>query len=134
LKKDGQIQGNMAWIDPVSGLTWQVESPGMMNWPGAMGYANSLVLGGCKDWRLPEASELETLLDRGELLDPARYRPSMRKEVPFRDSLAYWSSTTFGENTDNAWIVMFDGGYVLSYNKRNSYHVRCVRGSPNYGG
>ena len=131
MEEDGHVQGNLAWIDPVSGLAWQVESPGMMNWAGAMGYANSLLLGGYNDWRLPEASELETLLDRGELLDAARYRPSMRKEVPFRDSLAYWSSTTFGENTSNAWIVMFDGAYVLSYNKRNRYHVLCVRGSPN---
>jgi len=115
----------------VSGLAWQVESPGTMNWAEAMGYANSLLLGGYHDWRLPEASELETLLDRNELLDVARYRPSMRKEIPFRDALAYWSSTTFGENTNNAWIVMFNGAYVLSYNKRNRYHVRCVRGYPN---
>jgi len=78
--------------------------------------------------RLPEAGELETLLDRSGLLDATRYRPSMRKEIPFRDALAYWSSTTFGENRNSAWIVMFDGAYVLSYNKRNRYHVRCVRG------
>ena len=55
-------------------------------------------------------------------------RHLLGREVPFRDALAYWSSTTFGENTKNAWIVMFDGAYVLSYNKRNTYHVRCVRG------
>jgi len=126
LEKDGQVQGNLIWIDPVSGLAWQVESPGIMNWAEAVGYADALLLGGYRDFRLPEASELETLLDRGQLLDATRYRPSMRKEVPFRDSLSYWSSTTFGENTNNAWIVMFDGGYVLSYNKRNRYHVRCV--------
>ena len=126
MEKDGQVQGNLIWIDPVSGLAWQVESPGIMNWAEAVGYADALLLGGYRDFRLPAAGELETLLDRSELLDATRYRPSMRKEVPFRDSLSYWSSTTFGENTNNAWIVMFDGGYVLSYNKRNRYHVRCV--------
>jgi len=127
LEKGGQVKENLTWIDPLSGLAWQIESPGTMNWAEAIDYANSLLLGGCHDWRLPEAGELETLLDRSELLDVSRYRPSMRKEVPFRDALAYWSSTTFGENTNNAWIVMFDGAYVLSYNKRNRYHVRCVR-------
>jgi len=75
-----------------------------------------------EDWRLPSARELETLLDRN------KYRPVMRDEVPFRDQLSYWSSTTFSENTNNAWILMFDGAYVLSYYKSNRYHVRCVRG------
>jgi len=128
LEEEGQVQGNLIWIDPVSGMVWQVESPGTMNWSEAMGYAKALRLGGYHDWRLPRAGELETLLDRSELLDVSRYRPSMRKGIPFRDALPYWSSTTFGENTNNAWIVMFDGAYVLSYNKRNRYHIRCVRG------
>lgn len=128
MEGEDRVQRNLTWIDPLSGLVWQVESSGKMNWTEAMGYAKSLVLGGHHDWRLPEARELETLLDRHELLDVARYRPSMRREVPFRDALAYWSSTTFGENTSNAWIVMFGGAYILSYNKRNTYHVRCVRG------
>jgi hypothetical protein len=65
-------------------------------------------------------------LDRKTLFD--KIRPDMREEVPFRDALSYWSSTTFGDHTRNAWIVMFDGAYVLSYYKTNLYHVRFVRG------
>jgi len=110
------------WIDPVTGLEWQCLSPGRMNWHAAQSYARSLVLTGKDDWRLPTARELETLLDR------SKYRPVMREEIPFRNSLSYWSSTTFGANKHNAWIVMFDGAYVLSYYKTNEYHVRCVRG------
>jgi len=112
----------LTWIDPKSGLEWQCESPGEMTWHEAQAYARSLSLDGHRDWRLPSASELESLLDR------TKYRPVMREEVPFRDTLSYWSSTTFVEDTNNAWIVMFDGSYVLSYYKSNSYHVRCVRG------
>lgn len=85
-----------------------------------------LSLNGKDDWRLPTAAELETLLDRKTLFD--KIRPDLREEVPFRDSLSYWSSTTFEDHTQNAWIVMFDGAYVLSYYKTNLYHVRCVRG------
>ena len=110
------------WQDRKTGLQWQCESPGEMTWHAAQAYAKNLKLSGHNDWRLPSAAELESLLDR------SRYRPEMRKEVPFRDLRSYWSSTTFAENTDNAWIVMFDGGYILSYSKHNTYPVRCVRG------
>jgi len=97
-----------------------------MSWYEAQEYAKSLSLNGKDDWRLPTAAELETLLDRKTLFD--KIRPDLREEVPFRDSLSYWSSTTFEDHTQNAWIVMFDGAYVLSYYKTNLYHVRCVRG------
>ena len=110
------------WTDPETGLEWQCDSPGPMNWNAAQAYAGSLSINCKNDWRLPTASELETLLDR------TQYRPVMREEIPFRDTLSYWSSTTFGPAKNNAWIVMFDGAYVLSYYKTNKYHVRCVRG------
>ena len=110
------------WIDPETDLEWQSESPGRMNWHDAQFYARSLSTNGKDDWRLPTARELETLLER------TKYRPAIREEIPFRDKLSYWSSTTFGPNKNNAWIVMFDGAYVLSYYKTNEYHIRCVRG------
>ena len=106
------------WRDPKTGLEWQCESPGEMTWHDAQEYAKSLSLDG-KD-------ELESLLDRTKGRSDGR--PLMREEVPFRDTLSYWSSTTFERHTKNAWIVMFDGAYVLSYYKSNSYSVRCVRG------
>lgn len=123
---EGETQEPLTWEDPKTGLEWQCESPGEMSWVEARRYANSLTLKGKKDWRLPTASELETLLDRHALYD--KLRPTMREEVPFRDDRSYWSSTTFGRHTNNAWIVMFDGAYVLSYYKTNAYRVRCVRG------
>jgi hypothetical protein len=110
------------WIDPETGLEWQSDSPGRMNWHAAMVYADSLALTGWEDWRLPACIEIESLLDR------STYRPVMRGEVPFRDTRCYWSSSTFGSHTNSAWIVNFDGAYILSYFKTNQYHVRCVRG------
>lgn len=110
------------WMDPLTGLEWQLESPGEMNGYEANRYAGLLSLNGVTDWRLPFSHELESLLDRSQ------YRPVMREDIPFKDSLSYWSATTFAQNTQNAWIVMFDGAYVLSYYKTNAYHVRCVRG------
>lgn len=111
-----------SWTDPLTGREWQCQSPGPMTWHQAQSYAEALVLAGRSDWRLPSVRELESLLDR------TKYRPEMRPEVPFRDTRSYWSSTTFGSHRTNAWIVMFDGAYVLSYYKTNAYHVRCLRG------
>lgn len=114
------------WKDPKTGLEWQCESPGEMNWYEAQEYAKSLSLDGKRDWRLPSLAELESLLERTKARSDGR--APMREEVPFRDNLSYWSSTTFERDTKNAWIVMFDGAYVLSYYKSNYYYVRCVRG------
>ena len=115
------------WVDPETGLEWQKESPGRMNWNGAMAYADGLSLNGREDWRLPACYEIESLLDR------SAYRPVMRREVPFRDTRSYWSSSTFGGDKNSAWIVNFDGAYVLSYYKTNQYNVRCVRGKMQHG-
>ena len=114
------------WKDPMTGFEWQCESPGEMTWHEAQKYAASLSLDGKDDWRLPTLAELESLLDRTKGRSDGR--PPMREEVPFRDNLSYWSSTTFERDTKNAWIVMFDGAYLLSYYKSSLYHVRCVRG------
>jgi len=119
-------QNPLTWIDPKTDLEWQRESPGKMTWQEAQAYAASLSLDSKDDWRLPTLAELESLLDRTKGRSDGR--PVMRQEVPFRDNLSYWSSTTFERHTKNAWIVMFDGAYVLSYYKSNSYYLRCVRG------
>jgi formylglycine-generating enzyme required for sulfatase activity len=119
-------QKPLTWYDSKTGLEWQCESPGEMTWYEAYEYAASLSLGGKQDWRLPTLAELESLLDRNKARPEGR--PPMREDVPFRDELSYWSSTTFERDTQNAWILMFDGAYLLSYYKSNLYRVRCVRG------
>ena len=120
------IEKLLTWKDPKTGLEWQYESPGEMRWQQALDYAAALSLNGKSDWRLPTLAELETLLDRSQSRSDGR--APMRAEVPFRDIRSYWSCTTFERDTKNAWILMFDGAYLLSYPKENLYWVRCVRG------
>ena len=120
------IQNFLVWQDPQTGWEWQAASPGEMSWHQALEYAETLALDGKFDWRLPTLAELESLLDRTRGRSDGR--PFMREEVPFRDLLSYWSCTTFVDNTQCAWIVMFDGAYLLSYPKNNFYAVRCIRG------
>lgn len=123
---DSGKEKSLIWKDPATGLEWQYQSPGEMTWHEAQEYAASLSLDGKMDWRLPALAELESLLERTRARSDGR--APVRDEVPFRDELSYWSSTTFENDTKNAWIVMFDGAYLLSYYKSNLYHVRCVRG------
>lgn len=129
MNQEAQVKLNnqkpLTWIDPKTGLEWQYETPGRMTWYQAQEYAAFLSLDGKKGWRIPTVAELESLLDRTKSRSDGR--PIMREDVPFRDELPYWSSTTYGANSGSAWIVLFDGGYILSYYKWNTYFVRCVR-------
>ena len=43
----------------------------------------------------------------------------------------YWSSTSYANNTDNAWIVFMFDGFVSAYGKTyNSFYVWPVRAGP----
>lgn len=115
------------WTDQKTGLEWKLESPRRMTWQQAMDYAETLG----DNWRLPTIEELETLVDR------SKYGSPMRKEVPFKDFLVYWSSTTYeGDayntnyeyNTNYALGVDYYYGCVDYYYKTSSFYVRCVRG------
>jgi len=50
--------------DLATGLMWQLSDSGNgLNWEEALKYAESLVLGGHDDWRLPNAKELQSIVD-----------------------------------------------------------------------
>ncbi len=50
--------------DHASGLMWQQADDGQMrDWESALSYAENLELGGYDDWRLPNAKELQSILD-----------------------------------------------------------------------
>jgi len=106
------------WKDPKTDLEWQNVDSVRMPWNAATIHAESLG----DDWRLPTIEELESLLDR------SRHDPSIREEVPFRDSAYYWSSTIGVYNTSDAWLVYFNRGCVGSSCKTGIGYVRCVRG------
>ena len=109
--------------DNVTGLEWQDDVDSVSkNWEGAKSYCSTLSLdhGG---WRLPTIEELETLVDDG------RYNPSVTEGVfQHISSSYYWSSTTYANNTNYAWVVYFYYGGSYSGAKTYGRYVRCVRG------
>lgn len=118
------INPNGTVIDNVTGLIWQQQDDNLTRpWAAAGTYCAGLTLAALTDWRLPTDQELQTLVNYGRTspaLDPAVF--------PGTDSSSYWSSTTSAASAGQAWSVDFYGGEVFdSYNKTNSYYVRCVR-------
>lgn len=90
-------------------IEWQSNSPvKRMTWYEAIDYAKSLGDG----WRLPIRSELIDAYDNN---------------VEGFNGSYYWSSSTYAQNTNNAWLVDFDDGFVYYNDKTYNYCVRCVR-------
>jgi hypothetical protein len=116
--------GNGTVSDAGSGLMWQQgeATPEAVAWDAALSQCQGLALGGYDDWRLPTAKELLSIVDFG------RYFPVTKQTAfPNTQSSGYWSSTTNGSNTSEAWGVDFSDGYLGSSAKTSNYYVRCVR-------
>ena len=89
--------------DKATGLMWQQsDSSKGLNWEGALEYANQSKLGGHSDWRLPNAKELQSIVDytrspqtsNSAAIAPIFKITSIKNEGGEMDSPYYWSSTT----------------------------------------
>lgn len=109
------IVGSVCIVDGLTGLIWTKESfnlAGLQSWQGALDFVVTLNSGGgtCgrTDWRLPNRTELMSLLDR------SRTDPALPVGHPFGDvpSTPYWSSSTFAGAVSRAWRVDMYRGAV----------------------
>ena len=144
---DGDLQKGVAWPDPrftdnsngtvtdnLTGLVWlkNANAFGTRTWANALADCAALKDGDhgltdgstAGDWRLPNVRELHSLIDYG------RFNPSLPSGHPFAgvQSGSYWSSSTFADSTDVAWVVYLDFGYVYFGSKSATYYVWPVRG------
>lgn len=95
--------GDGTITDAATGLTWQkADSNQGLNWEDALEYSNDLKLGGHDDWRLPNAKELQSIVDysrspetsNSAAIDPIFETSSITNEGGEKDYPYYWSSTT----------------------------------------
>lgn len=138
----GVISKNGIAKDSATGLEWQDEvytqaeqiaydenknSGKTGNWQYAKAYCENLTLGGKSDWRLPNIYELTTLIDNTKSKNS--YIDGFNNFVFVNNFVSdgYWSSSTFADNMDFAWLVGFDHGSDYVHYKTNIYYVRCVR-------
>lgn len=108
---DFRDNGDGTISDLVTGLMWQKGDSGQgLDWQGALSYAQNLNLAGHDDWRLPNAKELQSIVDYSRspqasdsaAIDPifdisAITDPSGQKNYPF-----FWTSTTHLDGADPA--------------------------------
>ena len=118
--------GDGTVTDLATGLMWQQMDNGVgLDWEAALAYAENLDLAGHQDWRLPDAKELQSIVDythSPNAIDPADLGPAIDTDFFDVTELAsgttnyqpdygyYWTSTsTVGEPPDPghywAWYV-----------------------------
>ena len=84
--------------------------------------ANGASHRGQADWRLPNRTELESLVK----IDASA--PAIDGTVfPATAAAWYWTSTTYAPDPASAWDVDFVNGYANANRKPYSNHVRLVR-------
>ncbi len=124
---DFAANGDGTVSDRATGLTWQQADSGAgMDWQGALAQCAGLTLGGHDDWRLPNAKELQSLVDYSRspdktasaAIDPVFTSSGITNEAGQPDWPCYWTSTTHANGTSgqegaNAAYVAF--GRAMGY-------------------
>lgn len=158
--QDGELQKGAAWpvprftsnnngtvTDNLTGLIWteDVDCDSPSTWGAALTYANNAKSGGCGiedsssagTWRLPNVSELLSLVDR-EYSGPALSNAAgdgqhgVTGEPAFSSSAesfddCHWTSTTYRQSPGNAWTVNMLTGASSGFSKTAPCRVWLVR-------
>ena len=107
--------------DQKTGLIWQKDIDGTnRNWEDALAYCEGLTLAEQTDWRLPNIRELASILDY------KRFYPTFNPIFPSIITWI-WSSTPSATDSNKAWLVGTNNGFVNSYVRTLGISVRCVR-------
>jgi hypothetical protein len=113
--------GNGTITDIATGLMWQKSDSGKtMSWEQALSYAENLQYAGCDNWRLPNAKELQSIVDytrAPDAPDPAHRGAAIDPIFDITSTESwFWTSTTHGDNLFGIYICF---GRALSAWKWN---------------
>jgi hypothetical protein len=85
---------------------------------------NAKMVAGRNDWRLPNLSELQTIVEK------QCFKPAINLDIfPFSPESGFWSNTESDGVNPRAMMVMFIHGQEYVANKKQSWRVRPVAGN-----
>lgn len=138
--------GDGTITNPATGLMWQQAYTPKTTWQDALVACEKLELGGFSDWRLPNAHELQSVVDYNRSWPAAdrtlwklprpksMERPITEGATEFEKKhgvdkrFCFWSSSEYASNADKAWNVDFKIGRFYSSTKEMGLLYRAVRG------
>jgi len=128
-KNDFEDNSDGTVTDKATGLMWmKVDSgklkAGKMNWQQALEWAKNLEYAGYSNWRLPNAKELQSIVDysrspditKSAAIDPIFEVTSITNECGQVDFPCYWTSTTHNAaNGTGSTAVYISFGRAMGY-------------------
>ncbi|MCP5053840.1 MAG: DUF1566 domain-containing protein [bacterium] len=138
---DFEDNGDGTVTDHATGLTWMKADSGTgMNWEEALEYSENLVYAGHDDWRLPNAKELQSIVDytrAPDASDPAFRSAAIDPVFELTDTESYfWTGTSHGDNLAFGIYVCFGRGLsALLWNGEavNAHGAGAQRSDPKSG-
>jgi hypothetical protein len=114
--------GDGTVTDRATGLMWSKADSGRgMDWESALRSAEALTLAGHDDWRLPNAKELQSIVDytrspdttQSPAIDPLFETTPITNEAGQRDWPFFWTSTTHLDGPDSRQAAYVAFGRAL---------------------
>lgn len=110
-------------IDTQHKLMWQDNKAAkeyLETFQSAKVYCEQIILNGYIDWRVPTIDEMIKIID-------VKNTDPIAKEFQNVQRKTYITNSTFVEDSLLTWGVDFSTGKILTVNKEDMNHIRCVR-------
>lgn len=127
--------GDGTVTDEATGLMWmQVDSDKLgrkpMDWPTALQWSENLIYAGHRDWRMPNAKELQSIVDYSRCpqvngtaaIDPVFHATKITNEGGGPDFHCYWTSTTHASTRGGSKAAYVSFGNSLGWLKMPPYY------------
>jgi hypothetical protein len=132
--------GDGTITDAATGLMWtKSDSGAKRNWEQAFSYAEKLEYAGYDDWRLPNAKELQSIVDytrAPDAVDSVNRGPAINPIFDLTEPESwFWTSTTHGDNLFGVYVCFGRAFSVWQWGgqRMNAHGAGAQRSDPKTG-